>query len=569
MTAAGRRDPAALEAERFDLAVIGGGISGACLAWDACLRGLRVALVEQNDFGWATSSATSKLIHGGLRYLKNGEIGLVRESLRERRILQAIAPHLVWPLPFMIPTYPKGNTKWLIRAGMLAYDTLSFDRNRGMDPDHRMPGHRWLAPAAVLEAEPAVEREGLTGAAVYYDGQCNPDRLTLEFLLGARALGAVCINYARVDAAARRAAGELSLAVHDRLDGRERELSARMVVNTAGPWADRVDHLFGTGEDVSLVRSKGIHLVTRALCRDHALVLRTPSGAHLFVIPWRGHSLIGTTDTRYEGPVSELGVTAADIEQFLAEINGAVPDAGLVPDDVLFCYAGVRPLVEQDTQVYQASRRYEIVDHHRRGHRGLLSAVGGKYTTSRNLAEKLTDRLLLYLDRPAVRCLTADRLLPGGMTGRFEDFVQAQLREQAGRLAPEQLEHLVRTYGARYNQVLALVGDRPELGEPVAAGRPEILAELAFAVEREQALTLCDALLRRTGIGTLGHPGQAAVDRMAGLMAAQLGWDADRTGREKAMFAARVCGAPEHHFERQQPASAPVDGAADGGSNGA
>ncbi len=552
------RDPSALSRERFDLFIIGGGITGACLAWDACLRGLRVALVDQADFGAATSSATSKLIHGGLRYLKNGELGLVRESLRERRVLQAIAPHLVWPLAFMIPTYKTGNVRWMIKAGMLAYDLLSFDRNRAMDAEHRMPGHEGLSVAQVLEREPGVDPRDLTGGAIYYDGQCNPDRLTLEFILGAMDLGAVCVNYAKVRQVARRDGG-VELEVVDRLSGQSHAVEARMAANTAGPWADEVDHLFGTGQDLALVRSKGIHIVTRKIHRDHALVLRTDAGRHFFILPWRDLSLIGTTDTKYEGAVADLAVSDEDVQDFLDEINGAYPSGALTMDDVVYRYAGVRPLVEQDTQVYQASRRYEIVDHHREGHKGLISAVGGKYTTSRNLAEKLTDRILIDLNRPAVDCLTEQRPLPGAAPGRFADYIADRVANAKGPLTPESVEHLVWTYGKRHELIVDMVAADPALAEPIAEGRREVLAEAAFAVEHERALTLCDALIRRTGLGILGHPGQAALDKLTAVVADRLGWDAARKQAEQAAFAAKVLGQPERPFPEaeQAPAAGP------------
>ncbi len=539
------REPERLEREKFDLLIVGGGITGACLAWDASLRGLRVALVDRGDFGAATSAATSKMIHGGLRYLKNGEIGLVRESLRERRILQAVAPHLVRPLAFMIPTYKTGNLKWMIKAGMLVYDVLGFDRNKGMDPEHRMPGHRSLGVEKVIELEPAVNRKNLTGGAVYYDGQCNPERLTLEFVLGAAGLGAVCLNYAEVRSVTRKAGRVGEVEVVDLMAGRGYQVEARMLANVAGPWADDVDNMCGTGEEVTLLRSKGIHIVTRSLCKSHTLVLRTEAGRHFFIVPWRGHSLVGTTDTRYEGDVADLEVTDQDVRDFLDEINEVCPDAGLEPADVLYRYAGVRPLVEQETQVYKASRKYEIIDHHHRGFSGLISALGGKYTTSRNLARKLTDRILIHLDRPATSCLTHRRLLPGGVPGRFADYAEQQINENQGLLPPETLDHLVRTYGARHTRLLDQVRADKSLAEPVAEGRPEILAEVTFAIEQEQARTLCDVLVRRTGIGTIGHPGDETLEKLASLAARLLGWDEERKDLEKQAFCDKVLGRPE------------------------
>ncbi len=541
------RDTRRLSKNRFDLFIIGGGISGACLAWDASLRGLKVALVDKGDFGSATSSATSKLIHGGLRYLKNGEINLVRESLAERRVLQAIAPHLVWPLPFMIPTYTKGNVKWMIKAGMLAYDILSFDRNKQMDQEHHMPSHKGLSPNEVRKLEPGVSDKNLTGGAIYYDAQCVPERITYEFVLGAELLGAVCENYVQAVSVTRRDARGVELELKDLVTGEKLGAEAGMVANMAGPWADEVDHLFGTGEDVALVRSKGIHIVTRSVTNGHSLVLRTDEGRHLFIMPWRGKSLIGTTDVRYEGEVGKLAVTDDDIEDFLDEINAALPSARLTKDDVTYSYAGVRPLVEQETQVYKASRKYEIVDHHARGHRGLISAVGGKFTTSRHLAEKLTDRILTYLNRPSVQCITKKRLLPGAPPVSVSDYVREHMQKpQLGDLSPQSLKHLIETYGVRHGLVLDMIKKDPSLAEPISEGRPEVLAEVAFSVEYEQAVTLCDVMVRRTGLATLGAPITGAMDKIVSLAAKRLGWKDERTARELEQVETRIHGGSEN-----------------------
>ncbi len=542
---------------RFDLLIIGGGISGACLAWDAGLRGLKVALVEQGDFSSATTAASSKLIHGGLRYLKNGEVGLVRESLNERRILQHISPHQVRPLPFLIPTYKKGNTYWLIKAGMLAYDMLSLDRNRSTDdPDQRLPGHRSLSPAKVASLEPGVNPDKLTGGHIYHDCQCDPERHCLEFLLGAAKLGARLVNYARVESLTHVDKRLQPVELRDLLGGGRLQVEADMVVNLAGPWADHIDHLCGAADEVHLRRSKGIHLITRALVKDHTVVLRTETGRHFFIIPWRGHSLIGTTDTEYLGDLTELCVTEDDVEGFLDEINQAYPSAELKPEDVLYRYVGVRPLVEEDTQVYQASRKYEIVDHHRRGLKGYMSAIGGKYTTSRNLAKKICDRVLIHLDRPAVRCLTHKRLLPGGVPGRFTDWVAARKAEKPAGLDDDILEHLLWEYGAMADELFARVEADESLAERIIPGRPEIAAQVVHALESEMAIRLCDVMVRRTGLGTLGHPGPEAVDRVCAWMAPRLGWDAARIQQEKDIFTAKTLGQaePGPRFQPADPA---------------
>lgn len=540
------RDFQKLGKDNFDLLIVGGGITGATLAWDAVLRGLKVALVDKGDFAVATTSATSKLIHGGLRYLKNGEVGLVRESLRERRILQRIAPHLVYPIPFMMPTYKKGgNKRWMIKAGMIVYDMLSWDRGRLEDPERRIPGHCILSPQRVLEEEPLVVPEGLTGGAVYYDCRCEPERLCLEFILGAAKEGAVAINYAQVTGLVRNNGAVEGAEVLDRLGGGRHQIRARMVANVAGPWADAIDVLSGAEDEIALKRSKGIHIVTRPLVRRHAVVSQTSEGRHFFIIPWRGHSLIGTTDTEYKGQPDDLSVLDEDVNGFIAEINGAFPSAALRPDDVLYRYVGVRPLVDQDTEVYDASRKYEIVDHQKSGLKGYITALGGKYTTSRNLASQATDKILARLGKPKTACSTQDTLLPGGVPGTFSEYERQSYSQAGDLLDKDALRNLIWTYGARHTQVLDLVRQDASLGERIRDDRLEILAQVAFSIQNEMAFTLCDVLTRRTGIGTLGHPGGEVLDKMAGLAGRLLGWDPGRVENEKKNYLDKVRGLPE------------------------
>lgn len=541
-----QRDFNKLDGESFDLLIVGGGITGAALAWDASLRGLRVALVDKSDFAAATTSASSKLIHGGLRYLKNGEVGLVRESLRERRILQQIAAHLVYPIPFLIPTYKQGgNKRWLIKAGMIVYDLLSYDRGRLEDPDRRIPGHCMLSPGRVLEAEPGVSPERLTGGAVYYDCQCEPERICLEFILGAAGRGAVVVNYARVTGLIHGNGVVAGAEVQDRLGGGHCRVRADMVANVAGPWADAIDVLSGVEGETALKRSKGIHIITRPLVRKYAVVLQTAGGRHFFIIPWRGHSLIGTTDTEYQGRPDDLAVLDEDVNGFIAEINGAYPEAGLRPEDVLYRYVGVRPLVDSETEVYDASRKYEIVDHHKQGLKGYITALGGKYTTSRNLASKAADRILARLGWPRTACKTHTTLLPGGVPGRFSDYLQSSIESAGGMLELDVIKNLVFTYGARHTAVLERVKHDPALGERIRNDRPEILAQVTFSIEEEMASTLCDIITRRTGIGTLGHPGDEALDKVAGLAARLLGWDPERVRDEKSIYLDKVRGLAE------------------------
>ena len=275
------------------------------------------------------------------------------------------------------------------------------------------------------------------------------------------------------------------------------------------------------------------------------MILRTSKGHHFFIIPWRGHSLIGTTDTEYKGEPDGLSVQEQDVSEFIAEINQAWPGANLKAGDVLYRYVGVRPLVDKESQVYKASRRYEIVDHHKQGLKGYMAAIGGKYTTSRNLARKLTDRVLARLNRPKVACTTHKNLLPGGVPGSFKAYLKERRENDQSGLPGDVLEHLIWTYGASHDRILKLIEEDQSLSERITPERPEILARVAFAIEKECACTLCDVMTRRTGIGTLGHPGQEALSRVLDLTGRLLGWDEGRKQREKEIYLGKTRGLPE------------------------
>lgn len=559
-----KRDLPAMSTQQYDLLIIGGGISGACIAWDAALRGLSVGLVEKQDFGHATTAASSKLIHGGLRYLKNFELGIVRESLRERRIWCANAPHMVYPLTFLLPTRGIGlGSKTLLRTALKLYDWLAYDRNRLEDSGQHIPAHRSLSRDEAVGLEPSLAATRLTGAMLYHDCQTySPERLNLEMLLGADEKGADVANYAEVvdfvvepesgaTPGRRRVAG---CRVRDVLSSEQHELRGRMIVNAAGPWADIVMARLAGGEPPrKLIRSKGIHLITRPLTTKHAVTMAAPGGGHFFIIPWRGHSLIGTTDTLYEGDPDSFGVTEKDIAEFIAVVNAGFPAAELTRDDVLFFYGGMRPIVDRQTQVkagvvegesaerdtYSASRASEIYDHESHGGpAGVISAIGGKWTTSRHLAEQIVDMAVEKLGVEAKPCATETTPTYGGVVGRFAGF-QEQARLRNADLPAEVANNLARCYGSRMDDIVGLTKDVPTLATPICEGRSAIGAEVVHAVENEMAVTLEDVLFRRTGLGTLGHPGDAALAQVAELMAGSLGWDAEQRAAQIEQATAR------------------------------
>lgn len=520
------RDLKRLANEEFDVHVIGGGATGACIARDAALRGLKVALTEKNDFAHATSAHNSKLVHGGLRYLRNFELGLVRESLKERRIWQRIAPHLVRPLPFLVPLYGGGlQARATLAAGLTLYDLLSFDRGWLDDPQQRLPGHRWFSRAAALAREPHLDGPGFAGAFLYYDAQMYaPERLALECLIDAAEHGAALANHAEALTLERRDDRVAGAAVRCTLSGAEFVVRARLTIVAAGPWADLFLNRALANSGHKLVRSKGIHLLVPAITQRDALTVATEHG-HFFVLPWRGYSLLGTTDTAFAGAPDEVGVSEADIAGFLAFVNAHLPAARLGRADVRHFYAGLRPLVDDGSKdTYGASRRAELIDHATTDKvEGLLSAIGGKWTTSRELARQVVDAALEKLGRRSRGASTATSPLPGGRIGRLSAL--------AGKP-----DHLARLYGARLDRVLALAEKRPELGQTLSPSG-DIGAQVVYAVREEMALTLEDAVMRRTGIGQSGAPATAALTRAAALMGDELGWSAERQAREIAALA--------------------------------
>ncbi|MGH6871605.1 MAG: FAD-dependent oxidoreductase [Rhizomicrobium sp.] len=527
------RDISRLANETFDLLIVGGGVTGACVARDAARRGLTVALIEKGDFASATSAHNSKLIHGGLRYLRNFELGLVRESLRERRIWQRIAPHLVQPLPFLVPLYDAGfKARATLSAGLSLYDLLSYDRTWLDDPDERLPGHEWLGKARALAEEPMLEAPGFEGAFRYYDAQMySPERLALENVLDATVHGAVAANYVAAERLLVRNGRIEGAQAREIFGGGDFDIRAKLTLLAAGPWADIfLAQALGRPATHKLLRSKGIHLLVPAMTRKDALTVAA-GGGHFFVLPWRGCSLLGTTDTEYRGAPDDVGVSEADIASFLGFINGHLPAAHLKRGDVRHFYAGLRPLVDDGSgDTYGASRKAELIDHGKDdGLEGLLSAIGGKWTTSRDLAESVTDAIALKIGRRIATCTTGTARLPGGDIPLRREFFAEQAKLYPGLAT----DHLARLYGTRLAGVVETAGNRPGLLMPIGT-TGDIGAQFIFAIREEMAMTLSDVVMRRTGIGQLGDPSPDALETTAALMAQELGWDAARTAREIA-----------------------------------
>ena len=521
--------------KRYDIIVIGGGITGAAVAYDAASRGLSVALVEKNDFGAATSSATSKLIHGGLRYLATMEFALVRESLRERKILENIAPNLVRPIPFMITTNKTKltNMKWVIKAGMIMYDILSYDKGRTWDRAQRLPCHQSIPPEQVLQREPNVKRVGLTGASIYYDClSLFPERLTLAFIRSAADHGADVANYTRVDefihGEGNRIEGVLA---RDLISGKSHVIRAALTINCGGPWADIILGL-AKKEKTSeqLRRSEGIHIITKKLINSHVVGSITPSGRHFFL--WRNHSLIGTTDKEYIGKPDNYRVTKQSILELLEDVNSSFGNNNPIAyDDILYAYGGLRPLVEDQTEdVYESSRKYEIYDNARDGLDGLITVEGGKYTTSRNLAQNLMKMVQKKLAGTLKPMITDKQFLSGCDIPDIAGFMSTVQKDHPD-FPKQTLEYLGHSYGTELNNLLSLARKKKEWSEPLNHDG-EMLAQVVYAARNEMAQSLNDIIFRRTGLGTLGHPGSEILEKIAHTAAAELQWDNSRIDSE-------------------------------------
>ena len=503
-----------LDTARSDLLVIGGGITGAGIARDAALRGIRVALVEARDFGSGTSSRSSRLIHGGLRYLEQGRLRLVLESLRERAILLRLAPHLVRPLPFVLPFFRGDRVPgWKARLGLTLYDLLA---GRGNVRRHRTLGKRGL-----LEIEPLLRDRGLTGGALYHDAQCDDARLTLGVARAAASAGALLANYTRVLTLQFEAGRVAGARVRDELSGEELAIGARVVINAAGPWCDAIRRLEDPAAPPLLRPTKGSHLVVpRArLGNRHAVIFTSPlDGRVMFILPWGDWTYSGTTDTDSPPDPDRAVADAADVVYLLRSANAIFPAAHLTEDDVVASWSGLRPLLaaEPSAPASQLSREHRIVT----GAAGMLTIAGGKLTTFRPMARAVVDQAARLLGQrsPEGRALSERVPLPGGEARSFDSFRAPGL--ELG-LPEATVEYLLRQYGAEVPALYALCRQFPELKDPLHSEHPAIGAQVPFAVQREFARTAQDILERRTRLAleTRDH-GEAAREGVERLLSA-------------------------------------------------
>lgn len=504
----------------FDLLVIGGGIYGAWTAYDAALRGLTVALVEKNDWAAGTSSASSKLIHGGLRYLEQFRFGLVRKSLEERKRLTELAPHRVLPLRFLIPIYrdhPVGSLR--MGAGLMLYDLLA---GKGQPVDR----HERLGPAGVLNRYPFLKQEGLRAGYTYGDCQTDDARFTLEIIHGAYAAGAVVANYAEVNELLFEKNRVTGAAVTDRSEGKTIEVRASVVVNTAGPWATE---LCGDPERSDFIRlTKGVHLVLPPLpARDAILVMVKRDRRIFFLIPWYGKTLLGTTDTDFSGRPDTVRVEAQDIDYLLTEANRIFHRPLWDRSSISGSFAGLRALRnEPGKHPSQVTREWSVEEYRER----LLTSTGGKFTSARADAEKLVDRVMALLNRHGQRrSFTESRPFPWSPATNDPEWREKSIRESVeSGLDRETAEWGLFRYGSSITAIRALILKEPALASRLVPDLPFCRAEVAHGAASEMALHLEDLLRRRIPLLILSRVQRKTLEEAASIAAPVLGWTAEQ-----------------------------------------
>ena len=520
--------PEDLADRTFDLLVVGGGINGAAIARDAALRGLSVCLLEKHDWAWGTSAKSSKLAHGGLRYLELFEFGLVHEALQDRERFLAHAPHLVRPLRFLYPIYPHVAARRAVRAGLLLYDVLSHGKS--------LPNRKYLKRSKVLELAPGLTTEGLTGGATFYDAQIQSvERLVMEMVSDARAHGAVCLNHTPVralridpDGPGRRAVGATAdVSFAGRPAPVTVDIQARAVVNATGCWVDETLGTLSAGKPPKVRKTKGVHVVVPKFT-DVALIVKAAlDGRTFFILPWQDSCVIGTTDTDYHGDAGDAVAEADDVAYLLDSAARYFPDAPL--GDIRYTYAGVRALVnEEGVTESNVTRRHILYEHGKDDLvSGLWSLQGGKITTARTLAEECVNRIALFFGQAEMAKARPTRTLryPGGPAIDWSQFRPEAIRQaRATGLDEPSAAHLVDFYGARWRQVLEC-DVRPEARLRVHPAHPHLACEVTWAVREEDARDLADVMLRRTTLGLAADGNPPAARSVAAWMAGLLGWD--------------------------------------------
>lgn len=541
------RDLEKLTSTHFDIVIVGGGIYGACAAWDAALRGLSVALIERGDFGHATSAQTLRVVHGGLRYLQHADLKRIRESDHERKALLRLAPHLVRLLPVLLPTFRSGiQHRLIMRAALAAHDMLSLDRNRGIrDPGRKIPPGQILSRDECLRLAPGLASDNVTGAAIFYDAQMhNNERLTLAFVQSAADHGACVANYVQAQGLLHQNGRVDRLKAIDVSTGDKLEIQAKVVLNTAGPWVfHALREIRNNGVANAIHFAKTMNVVVRPpLTKEHAVALSVPRGRAregrarlLYITPWHGHAMIGSAHFNFDEHPDQCKVDSNEIAAFLEDVRAAYPGVPVADEDVTFVRFGLVPKAVRAREPTDTARHNLILDHAQTGLSNVISVIGVKYTTARYVAEKAVDLATRRLGQNVRPSRSASTALRGGDMESFDNLVKEMVSTHPGDLAVPVLRQLADSYGSDYRQVLRHVAAQPRLGKRIGSAASTVIqAQVVHAVEEEMALTLSDVVFRRTPLATTGHPGHDSLRVCAQLMAEKLGWANGRIDREIA-----------------------------------
>ena len=534
--------------------VIGAGINGACIAYDAALRGLTVLLVDKKDFGGETSSGCFKIIHGGQRYLQHLNFKRLYESAMEQQVLRFIAPHLVRPFSFLVPCYGFGmKGKELLRLGFWLYQQITRNKNKGLSKELHIPKTKILSKSEVEEAFPTLPKKNLRGGVLYSDCQIsNCERLTLSFVLGAKELGATVLNYVQAEKFSFSADAIEEVTLKDCLTEKLITVKPKVVVNAAGPWIDEIwKNKAETQYAHHGVYSKGVQLVVSKKLSSFAVAIESShkdtgasfsrGGRSYFVVPWREHSLVGTADVVYKGEPNNFSISETEIKDFLEEVNSAFTSPWLKRSDVTWSFGGLRPMSEEslnemnqgreiNASTIGASRKDKVIDLEVEN-KTLANAItmrGVKYTTSRRLAVKAVDLACEKLKKAKANSVSHVVRLPGGDFDELEKLKSEIKAKFQITLSEQTLNHLLSNYGTLTNSILKLIKETPELGNKLSGSDTYLQAEVVYVVREEMVHTLSDVVFRRCGMGTLGYPDKSLIEEVSHIIKRELHWSEER-----------------------------------------
>jgi len=551
-----RRDLSKLIGQQFDVVIVGGGITGAWLSLHCAQQGYQTALIEKADYASQTSAASSKMLHGGIRYLQQMQFDKVRESAMERAEFIYAAPHLSKAVPFVIPTYRDfKRSKFFLNCGMLAYRALCVGENLVIQSaEERLPGVRSIS-ASELNQICDLDNEPHTGAVVFHERHMiDSERMVLAIVQTARDLGAQIHNYVCADSFLGDADNVTGVHATDQITGNQFSINATLVINAAGPWVDNLNNKLKNADNAPSINSYavGSHIVTRQLC-DHAIALTTKhqahskidrGGRHVFAIPWRGYSLIGTSYDEIECPNGDVSLKQEHVDQLLEAINDAMPSAKLTRDDIVSGFSGLYDYRTNNIKstIYQGSGEYQIIDHQTANKvNGLITALGAKYTTGR----KVSARTMKLVHRKLRRSKSAKlsdvvrQKLHGSDYISFKQLQSAKLAQYQGQYQPELINHLLVSYGSDIDLFLERVSDDTELQKNICSTQVDLMGQVVWAIEKEQALTLDDVIFGRTSLGLFGIQAHELLG-VVELMAQHLNWNQDEQARQLAVTSARL-----------------------------